>query len=432
MRIFSLRLLGVVLAIAGLGLIGWEVRGSTGQDEAVLAARRPAVIRQVQVLAGKRWHTLTGKQLASSALLPANLLLQAGVRIFPGDLILANGVPVSAGDPLPPAPVHSLAVRPAAQITLVTPEHRHTFSSTAATLGEALAQEGFDLHQADRLEPGPETPLRQDLEPGQPGLEVFWQPARPVTVEHDGSRTSFYSAAASTGEALAEAGLPPQGLDYTQPALDAPLPEDGHIRLVRVAEQVIVESQPLPFETELQASDQVELDHQEVIQAGEYGMTARRIRIRMEDGVEAGRQVESEWVARQPKNQIVGYGTKIVIRTLDTPDGPIEYWRSVQMYATSYSPCRIYEDRCDSYTALGATLQRGVVAMTNDWCRYTCGDSVYVPGYGKGTVLDTGGGIPGRYWIDLGYSEEDYVSWHQWVTVYFLTPVPANYQVVLP
>jgi resuscitation-promoting factor RpfB len=120
------------------------------------------------------------------------------------------------------------------------------------------------------------------------------------------------------------------------------------------------------------------------------------------------------------------------MRTVDTPDGPLEYWRAVRMYATSYSPCRIFRDRCDSRTALGAELQKGVVAMTNAWCRYTCGDRVYVPGYGIGTVLDTGGGIPGRYWIDLGYSDDDYVSWHHWVTVYFLAPLPANYQVVLP
>jgi resuscitation-promoting factor RpfB len=154
--------------------------------------------------------------------------------------------------------------------------------------------------------------------------------------------------------------------------------------------------------------------------------------VRIENGEEVSRSVEAEWVARPPRSRIVGYGTKIVIRTIDTPEGPLEYWRAVRMYATSYSPCRIFRDRCDSSTALGAELKKGVLAMTNAWCRYTCGDRMYIPGYGTGTVLDTGGGIPGRYWIDLGYSDDDYVSWHHWVTVYFLTPVPDNYQVILP
>jgi hypothetical protein len=47
-------------------------------------------------------------------------------------------------------------------------------------------------------------------------------------------------------------------------------------------------------------------------------------------------------------------------------------------------------------------------------------------------VADTGGGIPGKYWIDLGYSEEDFVNWHQTVTVYFLNPAPPNVPEVLP
>jgi 3D (Asp-Asp-Asp) domain-containing protein len=49
---------------------------------------------------------------------------------------------------------------------------------------------------------------------------------------------------------------------------------------------------------------------------------------------------------------------------------------------------------------------------------------MYVPGYGLAEAADTGA-ISGR-WIDLGYSNDDYVAWHQWVTVYFLWPPPAN------
>jgi 3D (Asp-Asp-Asp) domain-containing protein len=57
---------------------------------------------------------------------------------------------------------------------------------------------------------------------------------------------------------------------------------------------------------------------------------------------------------------------------------------------------------------------------------------VYVQGYGHATIGDSGGGIPGTYWIDLGYSDEDYVGWHSWTTLYFLPPIPAWYPVVLP
>jgi 3D (Asp-Asp-Asp) domain-containing protein len=78
------------------------------------------------------------------------------------------------------------------------------------------------------------------------------------------------------------------------------------------------------------------------------------------------------------------------------------------------------------------TAQHGVIAVTRAWYNLMLGQRLYVPGYGIGVVGDIGGGIPGKYWIDLAYSDDDYVAWHQNVTVYFLTPVPENIAWILP
>ena len=367
--------------------------------------------------------------LMSQERLPANLLAQAEIPLFPGDLVLANGLAVAPGDPLPAAEAHSLQVQRAVRVTLQEGPQARVFYAAGATLGQALAQAGIILHATDRLTPSAETPLHS---PGSAPIEVILQRSIPVSIKLADRQIQFRSAAGTVGEALSEAGVSLQGLDYSLPAPFQPLPPEGSIQVVRVQESIELEQEPLQFETQLEPAPDIELDTQEVIQPGEYGLLARRVRIRYEDGQEVSRQVDEEWQAKEPQPRIMGYGTKIVIRSLATPDGPIEYWRAVPMYATSYSPCRIFKDRCDSYTALGATLQKGIVAMTNYWCRTTCGDQVYVPGYGVGVVADTGGGIPGRYWIDLGYSDADYVSWHQTVMVYFLTPVPANLMWVLP
>ena len=413
MKLKLLRFLALSLIITGLALL-------------VISTHRPsqpnstAIGHQVHILAEGKTFTLVSPQR-----LPASILAQAGIRLFPGDLVLADGKPIAPDVPLPGRVVRSLQVRRAVQVTLHEGPHSRSFYAAAATLGQALAQAGIILHAADHLTPPAETPL---TEPIQATLHL----SRPISIQAQGEQIQFRSAALTVGEALAEAGISLQGLDYSQPAPEQPIPVDGRLRVIRVQESVLIEQEPLPFETRLEPAPGVELDTKKVVQAGEYGLTARRVRIRYEDGQEVARTVEDQWLAQEPKDRILGYGTKIVVRSLDTPDGPIEYWRAVSMYATSYSPCRIFRDRCDSYTALGATLQKGIVAMTNDWCRYTCGDRVYVPGYGIGTVADTGGGVPGQYWIDLGYSDSDYVSWHQTVTVYFLTPVPSNLMLVLP
>jgi len=93
----------------------------------------------------------------------------------------------------------------------------------------------------------------------------------------------------------------------------------------------------------------------------------------------------------------MGYGTKIVIRTLNTPEGPIEYWRAVPMYATSYSPCRLgVPNYCSTTMANGEELTHGNAAYIVRWYRVMRGQYVYVPGYGTAKISDTGGGIPGN------------------------------------
>jgi 3D (Asp-Asp-Asp) domain-containing protein len=110
----------------------------------------------------------------------------------------------------------------------------------------------------------------------------------------------------------------------------------------------------------------------------------------------------------------------------------IQYWRKLTAYATSYSPCTIYTDHCSYNTASGGTLAKGVVAVIRSWYNQLKGAQVYIPGYGQATIADIGGGVGGQNWVDLGYSEGDYVGWHQNVTLYFLAPAPANIGWALP
>jgi resuscitation-promoting factor RpfB len=341
---------------------------------------------------------------------PAELLAQAGLALQTGDLLLSNGQPVSPGDSLPRAAVLNLQIRRAATFTLETDQGAETLRSAAGTVGEALWQSGIVLYAADRLEPGASTPLIA-------GLTVRLQRSQPVTIRTAAGVIQTRTAAATVGEALAEAHLPLQGLDYTQPPAASTLPADGLIRLVRVQESVLVEQTPLPFETLSQPVDTVELDSQTVVQAGAYGITARRVRVRNEDGVEVGRQLEGEWVALPPQDHIIGYGTKIVMHTLSTPNGTIKYWRALQFWVTSYHPSEVG----GNITASGKPVRKGLVGVDTNYIPF--GTMMYVPGYGYAEAADTGR-ISGR-WLDLAYSDAEYIPWHDWVTIYFLWPPPA-------
>jgi len=138
-----------------------------------------------------------------------------------------------------------------------------------------------------------------------------------------------------------------------------------------------------------------------------------------------------ETLVRPPKTRLLGYGTKVEIKTAEVDGVKIEYWRAVQMYATAYSPCRSGAVQCYPGTSSGQALRKGMVGLRQSWYLSMQGQQLYIPGYGFASVADVCGGCVGKPWIDLGYSDNDYEQWSSWVTVYFLTPIPANVIYVL-
>ncbi len=234
------------------------------------------------------------------------------------------------------------------------------------------------------------------------------------------------SSARTVGEALAEAGIPLLGYDYSLPSENEALPSDGQIKVVRVNESVVLAQKPIPFQNEFVASAEVPLDQTQLLSPGENGLSIQRIRIRYEDGQEVSRTTEEETMVRAPKTRTLAYGTRIEIKTATVNGAKIEYWRAVEMYATSYSPCNLGTSTCGSTTASGKQLQKGMVALPTNQYLAMKGQPLFIPGYGFATVEDACGGCVGKPWIDLGFTDEDFEGWHQWVTVYFLTPVPQN------
>jgi resuscitation-promoting factor RpfB len=272
---------------------------------------------------------------------------------------------------------------------------------------------------SDMIDPPSTSPIDQPL-------TVTYRPSRTYAVSVDGEVVQIASSARTVGETLAEAGIPLNALDYSLPSENEALPSDGNIKVVRVNESVVLIQMPIPFENELIASTEVPLDQVQILSPGENGLSVQRVRIRYEDGNEVSRVTEDETMVRPPETRTLAYGTKVEVKTAVVDGKTIEYWRAVDMYATSYSPCRLGTSTCGSTTASGQTLKKGVVALRTDLYLSLRGQPLYIPGYGFATVEDACGGCVGKPWIDLGFSDDDYEAWHGPVTVYFLTPVPQN------
>jgi resuscitation-promoting factor RpfB len=350
------------------------------------------------------------------------LIDQAGIRLSSSDGVLLNGLPLALDQPITEHPM-TLQIRRAMYLTINTPDGEKQIQSSAFTVGEALQQASIWLRAGDRVSPAVHSPISSS--------PVSILSPRDLTITSNGKTITFSSSAQTVGEVLAEAGTPLIGLDYSLPADSEPPPGDGQIRVVRVSESMQLAQKPIPFDSELQASADVPLDQTQILQPGEPGLTVQRIRIRYEDGLEISRLTEDETLVRPPQTRLMGYGTKIEVKTATVDGVQIEYWRAVQMYATSYSPCRSGTDQCYSGTASGESLRKGMVGLRQSWYLAMQGQRLFIPGYGFGSVEDVCGGCVGKPWIDLGFSDSNFEPWHSWVTVYFLTPVPANVIYVL-
>lgn len=357
--------------------------------------------------------------------MPGNLLAGIGIRVYPGDRLEWNGAEVNFSKPLPFAKEFNLEFQPAAPLFIQTTQGSRTAFTGQTVLAQALWQLGYHFTQADSIS----SPLSASLAGAQ---SVIYRPAQTIHIRVDGSQVQSLSSAATVGQALAQVGVSLQALDYSIPAENQPLPTDGNLRVVRVREEVLLVQKQTPFTTDYVADANTELDQTSIVTPGHYGVEVSRKRVRYEDGKEISRATEGTWVASQAQNAKIGYGTKIVIHTLSTPAGNIEYWRAVAVYATSYSPCRSAADRCYSGTSLGLPVKRGVIGVTTRWYRSFAGLQVYVPGYGPGIIADVGGGIPGTRWIDLGFTDAEFEPWHQNTILYFLTPVPKDVLWILP
>ena len=378
-----------------------------------------------------------------------DLLQELGIAVQPCDRVIMDGKEVSLTASLPghdppsrfvsnrsgnrDLPAQSqdapllIAIQRAVPIYVHNSGSLTTLYTTESTLGEALRTEGIYLYLGDHVEPSLTAPVSA-------GMQVSIERSRPATIQVDGRLIRTRTLADTVAEALAQEGVTLLGKDYTEPSVDAPIVSEVAIRVVRVREETIIEQDAISFETVWQPDRNLELDYQRLDQEGQDGVTKRRISVVYQDDHEVGRSLEAEWVDREPKNKVIAYGTKIVLREVETPQGTRTYWRKFRALATSYTAATSGKDPDHpeyGITRLGWEMRGGIVAV--DPRVINLRTELYVPGYGVGVAADTGGQIRGRH-VDLGYEEDELKWWYKWVDVYLLAPAPPTDQIrwVLP
>ena len=376
------------------------------------------------------------RQIRTQSPRVVDILAEAGVHVKPHDKVLVDGLawnldadlPESAIDeetrrgpglasaPSRPAPVR-IVLRRAVPVTLTDGGVPVTFYTTEPTVGEALLSQDILLYLGDQVIPSLGSRIL-------PGMRIYIERSTPVVISADGRVVRTRTQRPTVGDVLAQEGVALMGQDYSLPSSNTALDEGMAIQVVRVREELGIKQQLIPFETRWVPDSSMRIDAQQLVQSGESGVIKSRYRVTYENGREVSNLLEDEWVDHSPSDKVIAYGTQVIVQTLDTPDGPFEYWRHFRVLATSYSAAtsgKSPDHPRYGITRTGLKAGRGVIAV--DPKVIPLWSEVYVPGYGRGVAGDTGGSVLGRH-IDLGFDEDEPPLFYRWVDVYISTPVP--------
>jgi 3D (Asp-Asp-Asp) domain-containing protein len=182
----------------------------------------------------------------------------------------------------------------------------------------------------------------------------------------------------------------------------------------RFEEKFSTESAKIPKTTTYKDDPETEAGIETVFEEGEDGKKTLTYRLTFYDGKQFDKDLIDTKI-EEPKDKIISRGTKIVWKTLATPDGEIRYWKKMRVYATHYdSRC----PGCNDWTAIGMRAGKGVIAVDPKVIKLR--SSVYIPSYGTAVAGDTGGAIKGNI-IDLGFEDARTAGWTaRYIDIYLL------------
>lgn len=272
-----------------------------------------------------------------------------------------------------------------------------TYTTFASEPETVLEQLGLSLNQDD-------TYTTQAVE-GAAAITV--RRAQKITVHYHGQTTLVSGFGETAGELLSRLGLEITGEDVVSHGLEEETYDGMELRVDRpeVLRQVYTAAIPHPVS---RCSDPtLPAGTEAVLTPGSDGEMRCTAEITYLGGEEAGRQVLSETVTRQPVAEIIAIGTGSAPTVSEKPiiaDGRITlptgevltYTRKDTVRATAYT----HTDRgCDTVTATGTRVHRGTAAVDPRFIPYgtrmfiVSSDGSYV--YGIAAAEDCGGDIKG-------------------------------------
>lgn len=238
---------------------------------------------------------------------PAEILETMGIEIQDGASVSINGEEITSTQlaERSSTPIRQIVIHNTQPFSVVIESafenesaEQLSLQSAEDTVGAALYEAGIELFLADSVTPDLNAPLSVHT-------EIYIQRAQPIHIRVDGTTLTTRVLDGTVADALRAASIALMGQDYTIPDLNVPIAPETAIRVVRVKENLLTETQTVPFDTIYQETTNSGAGAGQIIQEGRDGVEQVVTRIRIEDGEETERTIIQRILLVAPQPQIV-------------------------------------------------------------------------------------------------------------------------------
>ncbi len=285
------------------------------------------------------------------------------------------------------------------QVTIKDDGNTLQVTCLMGTVEDVLRKQEIFLGDKDYVIPEPGTPVKD-------GLDIEIKRAVPVSISADGGRRSIQTVSDNVRGALADAGIKTMAEDIVKPGPEEPVKRDMDIEVIRVTRENVTVERSVPFETDTRYDDSMYKGMEQVLEKGAEGLLQEEIMICYHDGEEIERCSLGEELVRAPVNRVVAKGTVDAIETSrgEVRFKRALTMSATAYDATFESTGKTPDHPQYGITRSGTKVKPGVVAV--DPKVIPLGTKLYVkslddtPDYGFASAEDTGGAIKGNK-IDL-------------------------------
>lgn len=256
----------------------------------------------------------------------------------------------------------------------------------------ALTEGGIRLEPGDKVEPALDEALRK-------GMEIRVHRSFPVELVIGGKARTVRVTGGLVSALLEREAIELGPWDRVIPEGSSTVKPEMRVEVIRVTKENVIVREEIPYAVKQWAEPTLEKGKTRIVRQGEPGLREKVWEVTYENGKEVNRRLVETRIVRQPRDHIIGIGTRTVWRTVATARGPLKYREVREMIATAYYPGPESTGQwADGLTATGVRAGRGVVAV--DPQVIPLGTRLYIPGYGEAVAADVGGAIKGNR-IDL-------------------------------